>query len=72
MIEKIPLSKLTKKYINNHDVWCNGVHCRYVEREFGFGRIEKTYDVYGKGINDPIRKFKTLADLKNHISIFGN
>jgi hypothetical protein len=72
MVEVIPISKLTKKYINNHDVWCRGVHCRYMEYEHGFGRIEKTFEVYGNGINDPIHKFKTIADLKNYISIYGN
>ena len=68
MIETIPLSKLSKSYINNHDVICNGIHCRYIEREYGFGRVEGEYEVFGsKGINDIILTFSTLKELKKYL-----
>ncbi len=68
MIETITLSKLTKKYIDNHDVICNGVHCRFIELEHGFGRVEKVYQVFGeRGINQPVFTFKTIKRLKSFI-----
>ena len=69
MIETIPLKKLTKSYINNHDVFCGGVHCRYVERMVVHtGRTIKQYEVYkDQDIRYPIYAFARLSELKAFI-----
>ena len=65
MVETISISKLTKSYINNHDVMCRGVHCKYQETINGMsGGETKEYVVLNAQVQI---SFATLPELKNYI-----
>ena len=65
MIEEIPFHKLTKKYIDNHDVICNGVHCKHTDDiSIMTGKRLKPYVVFKTFVNT---RFATLRELKRYI-----
>ena len=65
MVETIKLSELSKDYINNHVVNCNGIQCVYRELINAYsGRTKKRYVVLDKYFTI---EFKTIKELKNYI-----
>jgi len=65
MIETISLSQLTKKYIDNHDVICEDVHCKYRTLINSYtGNATGSYVVMN---SEWFTVFKTLPELKTFI-----
>ena len=64
-IEEIKLSQLTKDYIFNHDVMCEGVHCVYREYwDCYTGKSGRAYRVLNALVDI---RFNTIKELKDHI-----
>ena len=65
MVEEIKISQLTKNYIDNHDVMCEGVHCVFREWTNVYtGRRQSAYIVLNAHIDI---RFQTMRELKDHI-----
>ena len=69
-IETIKLSQLSKKYIDNHDVMCNGVHCKYQKTIGLMGEVKKEYVVLNSLLDIRFTKLSELKDyIKNYVEV---